>query len=124
MSVETLGLRKLQEIICSISNVDELENEDIIYLTKWIESNSKLAGNYLYDKICGLLNYMVNDDEMLYELKRFVCPIHNSGISGDIDLENKTVCLTGNFELGSKEQVEELLTSMGATCKNSVNKKY
>ena len=48
-----------------------------------------------------------------------MCPVHNSGISG-MDLENKTVCLTGNFDW--LEQVEELLTSMGATCKNSVNK--
>ena len=40
-----------------------------------------------------------------------------------INVRGKNICLTGDFDLGTKEQVQDILNSCGAICKTSVTKK-
>ena len=41
----------------------------------------------------------------------------------DVELSNKSICLTGDFDYGSKQEVQERLSEIGATVVSSVTRK-
>ena len=122
LSDKALSLRELKEQICNITNMGKLKTEDIIYLNVWIESNLHLSGNFLYDKTQSLLKSELTEEELWAELNQLSCPVQVCKSIRIMDLKDKVVCLTGDFEMGTKEEVETYLTNLGAICKKNIIK--
>ena len=97
-----------------------------------MEANSSLRGNYPYDNIFSILAGALADgilekrelDEILLLFKRLSDPI--SEYSCDcriVSLDGKNVCLSGEFDRGSKFDISEELVTFGVTMQSSVTQK-
>lgn len=94
-------------------------------LKGWLEKHVNLAGFYPFDKIYELvetimLDGFMDDAESKELLKLLDAFINPQTENVEIDFTEKKVCLSGDFNIGSKKQVEELLTKKGAIILKSV----
>ncbi len=121
-SDNTLAMQVLMGIIKGIEADNEVNTEEAKELLKWMEINKVLRGNYPFDKIFETLeqvlkNSIIDKDEeqMLLEIfTQFTDPSKAS--CEDIDLHGKTCCLTGNFNNGTKFDIEAFIAFKGGTC--------
>ena len=132
-SDKTEAMKSLKNIISSISSDGILTDKEISLLQTWMIIHSDLEGTYPFDKLFGFVNSSLLDgkidssenNELLEIFAKFIDPVHNSCScsQGTLDVTGKNVCLTGTFCCGSKKQVSDTLTEMGAVICNSVTKK-
>ncbi len=126
----TLSFQILIGILEGISCDKLIRYEELVVLQKWLFDNIHLKGNYPYDEIITILEEVLRDgiiteDEnsvLLNLFKKFINPAETKN-DGTIDLENKIVCLTGDFLLGSKSDVEVIIMKLGGHRTDSVTLK-
>ena len=119
-SKNTQEMQRLQEIIKSMMEDNVITDEEMAILQDWLKQHAGLAGFYPFDKIQTMVETIMADgimDEMeqgqlLRLLDAFINP-QTENVR--IDFKDKTVCLSGEFDRGSKKQVEEMLTAKGAS---------
>lgn len=117
-------LRGMVEVIMSDNSVDEY-TLNILY--DWLLEGNILKGNYIYDNILQIIKSSLEGDAVdcnsqneLFELfDNFL--IINSNRDVDFDFENKTYCLTGEFEHGTKDDIEYVLDGYSLVRKNSLS---
>lgn len=117
-------LRGMVEVIMSDNSVDEY-TLNILY--DWLLEGNILKGNYIYDNILQIIKSSLEGDVVdcnsqneLFELfDNFL--IINSKRDVDFDFENKTYCLTGEFEHGTKDDIEYVLDGYSLVRKNSLS---
>lgn len=127
----TKGLQTLHGILIGITCDDILTQEELLRLEEWMNNNEQLAGNYPYDIINNAIWKVIEDgiieqSELDYLLEFFKAQINplNAEIGAvDIELSNKSICLTGDFDYGSKQEVQERLSEIGATVVSNVTRK-
>lgn len=115
----------VEGIIC-----DEAVNEKkITYLKNWLSQNTMLEGNYQYDFAVKTVNNALEMNEIdeapiIAALRSIVDPVGNQTDSNDciIDFSGKAVCLTGEFESGSRTEISNRLEQMGAVVNSAVLK--
>ena len=131
-SQNTLLLKELSSVLKVISCDGILAEEELSFLINWINENASLRGNYPYDRIYAKLTEVLKDgvvtddekEELLYLFHVIDDPIKAASENiGHILIRGKSVCLSGEFDYGTKEQVSEMLTEKGAVIQSSVNKK-
>lgn len=121
---KTQSLQALEQIIAEIIDDDVVTEEEFWQLTSWLEENRYLSGEYPFDRIVSAIDEVLADGviephelkEMFQTLKDLINPDfskHNV-VSSKIDLIEKRICLTGDFEYGSRSEVSEFLKSKGA----------
>ena len=120
-------MQKLQEIVINIIDDDNISDEEINEL-KWLETHKELKGYYPFDKIFEvvedvMLDGVMDQDEKHILLKLMDAFINPQTIKADIDFSGKNVCLSGEFNYGSKKQVEDFLCAQGAVIAKSVTAK-
>ncbi|HWQ51538.1 MAG TPA: exonuclease domain-containing protein [Terriglobales bacterium] len=129
LSESSSALLTLNGILSGIACDDVLSGAELGYLQAWLDENIALKGNYPYDKIYSTLTGALADgvltakesQDMLSLFKRVTDPVgENACDCGALDLEGKNVCLTGEFDFGSKEAVAGKLAALGANIQNSV----
>ena len=132
ISANTQVLLQLDGILEGITCDNILAEDEVIYLSNWMNANSSLRGNYPYDNIFNILTTALADgvlekrelDEMLLLFKRLSDPVNDCGCNHSItSLEGKCICLSGEFDRGSKSDISEELISRGATIHNTVTQK-
>ena len=131
-SDETNQLHELTGIIKGITCDNELTDDEIFYLNKWLEENSNLAGNYPFDVITEavtdiLEDGVVTDEEREYLMKilsdfddpidAHSCSVQNSEITGC------NIVLTGEFVSGQRSAMAKKLEALGAIIQSNVTKK-
>lgn len=124
-SDNTKEMQQLQEIVSNIIEDQVITDSEIKDLKDWIENHVKLIGFYPFDKIFEMVETIILDgimdneeqQQLLKLLDAFINP-QTENVS--IDFKNKFVCLSGEFDLGSKKQVEEMLVMKGASIAKSV----
>lgn len=130
-SAETLALQELQTILAGILEDGIVDREEAEALCFWVEEHRNLSGNYPFDKTYGTLDAILEDgvitDEELLELKcvltEVVDPVKCSCEHCGIDtLTDKHVCITGDFDYGSRKDVETLIESVGGIIDKSTKK--
>jgi len=127
-SEKTKQMQKLQEIVIKSIKDNVITDEEMVELEEWLENHIELRGFYPFDKIIEsveqiMLDGVMDENErqiLLRVLDEFVNP-HTVNV--EVDFSNKTVCLSGEFNYGSKKQVEEVLTLKGATIVKTVTSK-
>lgn len=127
----TKGLQTLHGILIGITCDDILTQEELLGLEEWMINNEQLAGNYPYDIINNAIWKVIEDgiieqselDYLLEFFKTQIDPLNAEIGAVDVELNSKSICLTGDFDYGSKQEVQERLTEMGATIVSSVTRK-
>ena len=99
----------------------------------WLDAHRELAGNYPFDVIVRKLVEILEDKviteseraELLALLEEQSDPVrhHSEKCTDQIDFAEKLVCLTGEFEFGSRAEVEARLEQAGALIAKSVTGK-
>ena len=109
-----------------------LVEAEINYLQEWLDNNAALKGNYPYDKIYSTLTSALADgvltteeiDYMLKLFKQVTNPIGEDTCGCDnLEIREKNICLSGEFDCGSKADVNNKLISLGASMQNTVTQK-
>ena len=109
-----------------------ISNNEISVLEKWLEDNKKLAGNYPYDaiyvKLADILEDRIITDSEREELLAILIdqsdPVHyHSEECQHIDFTSKVVCLTGDFDSGSRSEMEQIFQNVGAVISKNVTQK-
>lgn len=133
-SSETLALRKLKGLLQGILQDGEITSDEIESLRFWVEDHRDLSGHYPFDRAFNALDDVLEDgiisQQELEDLKKtfslIVDPVkYNRCHDGIPTLQNKHVCLTGEFSYGAKGSVEKLIINAGGiidkTVKTSTN---
>ena len=132
ISANTQVLLQLEGILEGITCDNILTEDEVIYLSNWMNANSALRGNYPYDNIFNILSMALADgmlekrelDEMLLLFKKLSDPVNDCSCNHPIvSLDSKSICLSGEFDRGSKSEISEELISRGATIQNTVTQK-
>lgn len=132
VSEQTQALVSLKGILEGITCDNVLTESEVLYLKGWLDNNTCLKGNFPFDLAYSEVNKALEDgileqhelDHMLNVFVDFLNPVESKSEHCDtFDFNEKTICLSGEFEKGSKNEVTEILTSAGATVVTSVTKK-
>lgn len=120
VSDTTRMLIRLTGIIEGIICDGSIEKKEIEYLQKWLNDHSNLKGNYQYDVALQALS---GDKDITSTLASIVDPIENNTETvSEINLSGKIVCITGEFESGTRNEIEQRLSDLGAEISPSVVK--
>lgn len=127
-SDKTLAMQKLQVIVSDIINDGVITVEEANSLLDWMNSHSDLEGFYPYDKIFCLIDNVLSDGiieaneehELLELLDAYINP---QTTKLKVNVNNKIICLSGEFDYGSKSEVEQFFVSKGAKISKTVTKK-
>lgn len=130
-SEDTKGLQYLKSIIESIMDDRKIELDEINELNEWLESNTQLLGNYPFDKIYIIVKRVLEDGEistdeyndLMQVFNEFINPVEEQHSNVSIEFKDNVFCLTGTFNSGSKESIEDKITNKGGICGKGVTSK-
>ena len=132
LSANSQSLLTLNGILSGITCDNVLVEAEVDYLQKWLDDNVVLKGNYPYDKIystlaAALADGILEQSELNYMLQLFrqiTDPVNESACDCErLDVSGKNICLSGEFDYGSKADVNERLVSHGAYINETVTQK-
>ncbi len=130
-SDDTKGLQKLKRIIELIMEDKVIEQKEIGYLNNWLDENNYLIGNYPFDKIYAIVKNVLDDgiitkeehSDLIRIFEEFLNPVSTQDKKNDILFDNKLFCLTGTFNSGTKEDIEQKIVNKGGICGKGVTSK-
>lgn len=147
----TSSLQFLQGMIHGILADGIISDDEIFTLNKWMQSNSYLSGCYPFDEIESLLltiladgkitndernilkayfsnfiditvSYNLSESELNALQKQYsiggVC-----AVCQEIDFANKYFCFTGQSERATRNEIADLITSIGGNFNSNITKK-
>lgn len=130
---ETKALQELQGFLLGITADNILVESEIFSLKKWLDMHTSLSGNYPFDRVFSAVQKALEDniltkeelDELFVLFKNFLSPVDECSCrqTNTNDFSGKIICLSGDFQTGSKKDVENIFCQAGAICKSSVSKK-
>ncbi len=131
-SAETRALQELQKILDGALADGKVSVDEVEVIRCWLEEHRDLSGNYPFDKVFNALDDVLEDgiitEEELSDLNNIFSEIIDpvkckSCKCNEIKtLMDKHICLTGEFDYGSKGSVEELIKAAGGIIDKSVKK--
>lgn len=128
----TLSVQILMGLLEGVSCDRKLNTLEIIELKKWMKENEELKGNYPFDIIFenvdkALEDNFINENESEKLLKVFneiLNPLKDNSDKNmkleKLTFSNNSVCLTGNFENGSKLDISNKIEKLGGKVVSSV----
>ncbi len=131
-SDKTLKMQTLKGYVNGIladGNLGMEEIEGLKTITEYLLDDEK--ENFYFMKIYELVVQIYEDGEITrFEiedlqnlLEEFLDPIgHNTSYANSIIFDGCLFCLSGNFNNGSKSDIEKLITERGGSCKSSIVK--
>ncbi|HSP47251.1 MAG TPA: BRCT domain-containing protein, partial [Clostridiaceae bacterium] len=129
-SEAVLSMQILFGMIDGISCDETISTEELQALARWMESHEELVGNYPYDVMGRTLSRVLEDgritaseNEELVRLFRGYLQPMEAKQDAQIDVSGAVVCLTGNFQNGSKEEIGALISSLGGVMSAGVTRK-
>jgi len=125
----TLSMQILKGIVEGISCDKKIVLVELDSLKEWMQGNLNLRGNYPYDAILSCIEKVIEDkiitleehNELMGLFHEYINPIE-AKTNLQIDLANKSVCLTGNFMNGTKDEIGTIITRNGGFVSPSVTK--
>lgn len=125
----TLATQILNGILEGIVKDGEVSEVECKKLREWLYDNIYLSGHYPFDKIIQAVEDILADGivtkEESNQLSKLINDLLNpvETLTSNInDVEGKHICLSGNFEYGSKQEVEKYIVERGGLIDNSVKK--
>lgn len=126
----TSSLQMLMGILDGIKCDQEINISELVSLKEWLNNNLHLRGNFPYDAIIATLEKVMEDglissdegNELLKQFGDFVNPIEAKK-DERIQLMDKSVCLTGNFTMGTKDDIGNIIIKHNGLIVDAVSKK-
>lgn len=130
LSDDNKAIKELFEIIESFNHRDT-RKEDIQHLALWLRRHDHLSGQYPFDDIFASVNDAIIEGitdkneikNLLSVFNELFDPVNAKQFNGKLEMLGKTFCLTGNFDFGTRSDVENFLSSLGGICSKTINKK-
>lgn len=131
-SASTKALLELSEYISFMTEDNYISDQEINVLETWLDDNKELAGNYpydiIYEKVTDILKDRIITDSERNELLTLLIeqsdPIqHHAEECENIDFNGKTICLTGDFDSGSRSEIEKIFEKAGSIISKNVTLK-
>ena len=131
-SDETKALQTLQEMLSNVACDGILTAAEVFTVKSWLEQNKHLSGNYPFDVAYSeiekaLLDGILEAHELNSLLNTFIMltdPVSTCSCEcSSMNLSGVKICLSGEFTHGTKSQIAQLLTSLGAEMSDHVTKK-
>lgn len=118
-------IRSLYKLMTYLED-KKLNNETIL---NWIEENQKFNNTYPFKQIINKLEQIskpisitpIIELELLEMIKNFLNPTIDQ--CENIDIKDKKICLTGDFNFGDKKQLEKFIKLKQGIISKSVTKK-
>ena len=149
--VITSDIQKLQGILTGILADGIINDREIRSLSEWIGDNEQLSGTYPYDEINSLLTSILMDNKIddkerailevffsefidteniinldrnkLSKLKKEITIDGLCAVCPDISIPNNTFCFTGISSKTTRNEIKDLIFSLGGTYKNTISLK-
>ncbi len=131
-SKSTHALNEMHDILREISCDGVLTQDEINDLIDWMNENQSLQGNFPYDRVFNKLSEVLEDGIITGEEQNELIQLFQSMSSpvdavecpcSSINIEGKNICLSGEFDYGSKDAVASMLEEKGALIQKGVTKK-
>ena len=128
-STETVALQELVSFLKNVIRDEKVDCSELIELKHWMENHRYLQGSYPFDRVFDALDSVLEDGKITStELESFyvflldlVDPVKQRGCHDKIAmLYGKHVCVTGDFEFGSRSKVCALIEEAGGIIDKSV----
>lgn len=127
---ETIALQQLEAMIKGIVVDGIITDKELEALAVWLDENKDLRDQYPFNEISILL-YRVLEDGVVDESERLeLFALFNKildPIGGETDnyssLADKNIVLTGDFDHGTRSEIEKYIKSIGGKIKSAVSGK-
>lgn len=129
---DTVQLQILNGILTGITFDGILTEQEILSLKSWLDENKNLSGQYPYNNVIKIVDDIIKNekveksvlDDTLIKLKQIINPVSSCDkLLELIDVRNKNICLSGEFNIGSRKDVEAILQNIGAVIQKNVTSK-
>ncbi len=130
-SEETIALQEMHTMIENIMDDGVVTVNELKDLSYWMDSHIELQGNYPFDVIFKSLDAifadgLVTKDEIC-EIKStfsdFVDPVQgNKCCEDNISIEGKHICITGDFDFGSRDRIIAFIEQYGGIADKGVKR--
>lgn len=126
------ALNSLKDLLSALTCDKILNEQEILFLQNWLDNNRELSGNFPYDKIFYTVSNALADgileqnelDSMLNLFMQVSDPVGSlCNNCESIDIKDKNIVLTGDFDRGDRKSLEIELKSFGAICDKNVTKR-
>ncbi len=125
----TLSTQILDGIMKGIVVDGEITEEECKNLRQWLYDNIYLMGHYPFDKVMKVMDEALEDMVITSEEAEYITEVIKN-LLNPVEIlrkqinsvEGKNVCLSGNFEYGSKEDVQKYIIEHGGIIDPSVKK--
>lgn len=131
-SETTQAINELKAVLEAISCDGILTEREIAFLVNWMNKNSHLSGSFPYDRIYNKLVTVLEDgivsneehDELIRLFRSVNDPVGELSCPCVMpNIVDKNICLTGEFDYGSRDSVSLFLREKGANLLTSVTRK-
>lgn len=130
-SNETKSLQILKSIIEEIMLDSVISEKEMHILRSWLNNNKQLVGNYPFDKINDVVNKVLEDGRITTDeykilenvFNDFINPISKNESTNNIVFTDKLFCLSGTFNSGAKDDIENKIKSKGGNCSKTITSK-
>ena len=129
---ETLLLRELNALLDVVLEDGKVSTEEFEKIKDWMDEHVDLYSEYPFNTIFDAFDKVLEDgvvtQEELEELRcvfgEFVDPVSQAACHDDVDdITDKHVCLTGEFECGSRVMVSKMIESAGGIVDKGIKMK-
>lgn len=135
---EDTSLTPEKELVSMLAQISEgwtLSSGDVMFVNDWFAAHGDLIGKQPFDRVSAAVQTATADgileqselDELLVLFQEVANPLSNHCVAcpdvEQADLSGKKICLTGEFEHGSRSAIGNLLIQKGAEISQSVTKK-
>ena len=115
LSKNTQQMNRLLDIVEAVCQDGQVTEDEVSLLRKWIDEHPELSKEFPYAMIHASIEEALQDDvlepqELQQLFKGFLFlldPLSYSFPCDDVDLTGKLICLSGNFDYGTKEERKE-----------------
>lgn len=133
-SDKTKRLQELNDLLADIVEDNVVSESEARQLWEWLENNKDLKGNFPYDTLyaetekCVKEHFENNEPISIAQAKYLlgvllyaIDPVKNASNApgrerqnNELDFNGKLICLTGDFDIGTKRDFMDILTPLGA----------
>ena len=125
---KTLALKELEIIIKYL--LDESFDSDSIKIMKfWLNKHIDLENKYPFEELHNTINEYESNLDLCWAkntIQKIMNPVESNCIKKEdnknMSLDGKHICLTGNFEYGTKLDVEKFIVNKGGIIDKTVKK--
>ena len=128
-STITLATQILDGILKGIIVDGEVSEDECKNLRQWLYDNIYLSDHYPFNKIIKLVDKVLADSIITKEESTYITSVIDDMLnpvdslkSQVYSVNNKHVCLSGNFSYGQKSDVEKYIAERGGIIDSSVKK--